>query len=206
LVGNYASYGSGIYDCYGSISNCIIWQNGAGIRQQIENCSTPVYSCIEDWNDTGIGNISTDPCFVSMGYWQDMGTYWQWVDDGSDYHLQSEVGRWDPNRNEWVADANTSRCIDAGDPNSDWTAELWPHGKRINMGAFGGTPQASMSPSSVGNRADLNNDDLVDYTDLMVLTGKWLREDILLREDLSRDGLTNCIDYAIFANEWFWEQ
>ena len=206
LVGNYASYGSGIYECYGSISNCIIWQNGAGIREQIENCSTPVYSCIEDWNDTGIGNISTDPCFVSMGYWQDMGTYWQWVDDGSDYHLQSEVGRWDPNQNQWVTDANTSLCIDAGDLNSDWTAELWPHGKRINMGAFGGTPQASMSPSSVGNIADLNNDDLVDYTDLKSLTDIWLCEDVLLSEDLDRNGIVDFVDYGIFAQNWLWQE
>jgi parallel beta-helix repeat protein len=107
---------------------------------------------------------------------------------------------------EWVVDDINSLCIDAGDPNSGWTIELWPHGKRINMGAYGDTPQASMSTSSVGNVADLNNDDLVDYTDLMALTDKWLREDILLREDLSRDGLTNCIDYAIFANEWLWEE
>ncbi len=39
----------------------------------------------------------------------------------------------------------TSPCIDAGDPNSDWTGETWPHGGRINMGAYGGTREASMS-------------------------------------------------------------
>jgi hypothetical protein len=38
-----------------------------------------------------------------------------------------------------------SPCIDASDPNSDWTAEPAPHGQRINMGAFGGTQQASKS-------------------------------------------------------------
>jgi parallel beta-helix repeat protein len=32
-----------------------------------------------------------------------------------------------------------------GDPNSDWTSEIWPHGERINMGAYGGTQEASMS-------------------------------------------------------------
>ena len=44
----------------------------------------------------------------------------------------------------------TSPCIDAGDPTADWTGELWPHGGRINMGAYGGTPEASMSLSIVG--------------------------------------------------------
>jgi hypothetical protein len=99
-----------------------------------------------------------------------------------------------------------SPCIDAGDPNSDWTAELWPHGKRINMGAYGGTPQASMSLSSAGNIADFNNDDFVNWKDLKLLGDNWLHEAVLLSEDLSRDGLTNYIDYAIFANEWLWEE
>jgi hypothetical protein len=30
-------------------------------------------------------------------------------------------------------------------PHSDWTAEPVPNGERINMGAYGGTPYASMS-------------------------------------------------------------
>ncbi|GAF67932.1 unnamed protein product, partial [marine sediment metagenome] len=145
LVGNYASNGSGIYDCYGSISNCIIWQNlnGMGQPEQMINCSTPTYSCIENWSAGGIGNINSDPCFADP--------------DVNDFHLQSAAGRWDPNTKTWVYDDVNSPCIDAGDPNSHWTAELWPHGKRINMGAFGGTPQASMSLSDAGNIADLNN-------------------------------------------------
>ena len=35
--------------------------------------------------------------------------------------------------------------IDAGDPNSLIGDELYPNGNRINMGAYGGTDQASMS-------------------------------------------------------------
>jgi hypothetical protein len=33
-----------------------------------------------------------------------------------DYHLKSQAGRWDPNSGSWVKDANTSPCIDAGNP------------------------------------------------------------------------------------------
>ncbi|UCG60129.1 MAG: hypothetical protein JSU70_11515 [Phycisphaerales bacterium] len=44
-------------------------------------------------------------------------------------------GRCNPSSESWVKDYVTSPCIDLGDPDSDWTAELWPHGKRINMGA-----------------------------------------------------------------------
>jgi hypothetical protein len=38
-----------------------------------------------------------------------------------------------------------SPCIDAGDPASECALEPEPNGGRINMGAYGGTPQASMS-------------------------------------------------------------
>ena len=43
-------------------------------------------------------------------------------------------------------DTETSPCIDAGDPSSDYTLEPEPNGDRINMGAYGNTPQASKSP------------------------------------------------------------
>ncbi|MBN1807237.1 MAG: right-handed parallel beta-helix repeat-containing protein [Sedimentisphaerales bacterium] len=82
----------------------------------------------------GMGNIDTDPLFVNP--------------DIFDFHLKSEAGRWDPNSESWVIDDGTSPCIDAGDPNSDWTSETWPHGQRINMGAYGNTQKASMSMES----------------------------------------------------------
>jgi hypothetical protein len=86
--------------------------------------------------------------------------------------LKSQFGRWSPSLQSWIYDSNTSPCIDAGDPNSDWTAELWPHGKRINIGAYGGTPEASMSDSNVGNIADLNNDDGVNFVDYALLVAQ----------------------------------
>jgi hypothetical protein len=138
----------------------------------------------------GTGNINTDPLFANPG--------------SDDYHLQSEAGRWEPNSQSWVKDAVTSPCIDAGDPNSGWTVELWPHGKRINMGAYGGTSQASMSLSTVGNIANLNNDpcDAINFNDLSLFIEKWLYEEVLLPEDLNRNGIVNFVDYAIFAQQW----
>ena len=47
----------------------------------------------------------------------------------------------------WVQDEVTSPCIDAGGPDSDWAAESSPNGRRINMGAYGGTDEASQSQS-----------------------------------------------------------
>jgi parallel beta-helix repeat protein len=38
--------------------------------------------------------------------------------------------------------------IDAGDPRSDYSAEPTPNGGRINLGAYGGTPTATTSPTT----------------------------------------------------------
>ncbi|AQT68805.1 nitrous oxide reductase family maturation protein NosD [Anaerohalosphaera lusitana] len=43
----------------------------------------------------------------------------------------------------WVSDEVNSPCIDAGDPQSDYISEVPNNGGRINMGAYGGTNQAS---------------------------------------------------------------
>jgi len=57
------------------------------------------------------------------------------------YHLRSGYGRWDGH--QWVYDDVTSFCINAGDPQSDYSNEPLPNGGRINIGAFGNTPFAS---------------------------------------------------------------
>ncbi|MGD0784185.1 MAG: right-handed parallel beta-helix repeat-containing protein [Sedimentisphaerales bacterium] len=142
-------------------------------------------------DQTGVkGNISSDPLFIDS--------------NNGDFHLTSASGRWDPNSHRWVSDANTSPCIDAGDPNSDWTSELWPHGKRINMGAYGNTPQASMSTSDIGKISNFDNDinDTVDFLDFALLAAKWQQEGFLIAEDINRDGKVDMGDLAIFAQEW----
>ena len=171
--------------------------------------------CSLSWDDES--NIDIDPCFAEPGYWMqvhyppppplllpsvaptDFNDY-IWIN--GDYHLKSEAGRWDPNRQSWVYDTNTSPCVDTGDPNSDWRGELWPHGMRINMGAYGGTREASMSLSDAGNIADLNFDGRLCYQDMKLLTDKWLYEELLLPEDLNRDGFVNFSDFSIFAYNW----
>jgi parallel beta-helix repeat protein len=136
------------------------------------------------------GELNQQPFFVNS--------------NAGDYHLQSAAGRWDPITKTWIKDVNTSPCIDAGDPNSDWTKELWPHGKRINMGAYGGTPEASMSLSAAGNIANLDNDpcDTIDLNDLDVFMNKWCYQEYLLAEDLDRNGRLDFNDFAIFARQY----
>lgn len=188
--------GTGIDGSQGHVvlTNSILWKNGGEDQSsQIGGGSWDInYSCIQGWTGDlgGIGNISDDPNFAFSG----------------DYHLQSQAGRWDPNTETWVYDDVNSPCIDAGDPNSDWTLELWPHGKRINIGAYGGTPEASMSLSNAGNIADLNTDGFVDYIDIRLFTGEWLCKEVLLAEDLDRNGIVNFTDFALLADNLPWEE
>jgi len=91
--------------------------------------ATATYSCIGTGNTAGTGNISVDPLFADAA--------------GGDFHLKSQRGRLEGSR--WVRDAQTSPCINAGDPAGDFSAEPMPNGGRVNMGAFGSTNQASMS-------------------------------------------------------------
>jgi len=110
------------------------------------------YSCIAgSW--LGRGNIAGDPWFARAGAWVD-GSYRSvvvtpdhpdavWV--MGDYHLQSQVGRWDPGLRQWVQDAATSPGIDAGDPASPVGDEPLPNGDIIDMGAYGGTAEAGKS-------------------------------------------------------------
>lgn len=76
------------------------------------------------------GSFAADPLFADAA--------------GRDFHLQSEVGR--ITESGWTNDAASSPCIDRGAPGVDWSAEPEPNGERVNVGAFGGTEEASMSP------------------------------------------------------------
>jgi len=109
------------------LTNCILWDGGNEIWNNDNSVITITYSDVQgSW--PGEGNIDADPLFADPAI--------------GDYHLKSQAGRWDPGSAGWVQDNVTGPCIDAGNPNSDWTAEPWPHGERINMGAYGGTLEA----------------------------------------------------------------
>ncbi len=127
-----------------TVANSIIYSNGdnAGGAQIVSLSATVTYSDVQGgW--PGEGNLHVDPCFAQPGSWGGTGIV-AWI--GGDYHLQSQAGRWDADPRQWVVDAVTSPCIDAGDPAMGPGRELMPNGGRINLGAYGGTTQAGMSP------------------------------------------------------------
>ncbi len=113
-----------------TLTNCIFWGNRPNEIQA--NMDTPIvtYSNIQG-GFIGQGNIDVDPLFADP----EMG----------DFHLKSQAGCWDQTSQAWIQDDVTSPCIDAGDPNSNWMAEPSANDERINMGAYGGTKQASLS-------------------------------------------------------------
>jgi hypothetical protein len=119
-------------DAFSTLKNCILWNNTPDQVFFSVTTSQVSFSNIQGgWPWSKDDNIDDDPLFADP--------------DNGDYHLKSQAGRWDPTTQSWVQDDITSPCIDAGDPNSPIGDESIPNGGRINMGAYGGTAEASKS-------------------------------------------------------------
>ncbi len=115
------------------IANSILYYNvtSSDAAQISSDLASVTYSDVQGgW--PGEGNIDTDPLFVDP--------------ENGDYHLKSQVGRWDPISQSWILDDVNSPCIDAGDPSTPPGSEPLNNGGVINMGAYGGTVEASKSP------------------------------------------------------------
>jgi len=160
--GNFAEYGggaisSGSFYGYGDINegitfydqvtliNCILWGDtpdeirSDSLYAWMEEPIGVFYSNVQG-GFPGQGNIDMNPLFADP--------------NNDDYHLKSAAGRWtsassvepDPETQSWVIDEVSSPCIDSGDPDVPVGLERFPNGGIINMGAYGGTPQASLTP------------------------------------------------------------
>jgi hypothetical protein len=196
--------------------SCLKREYRSGGGAAISGGRVEIINCTFYGNDADGGPI----CFITADSVIKNSIFWANVDtdendpvdplladpDSGNYHLKSQYGRWDEQAQGWVHDDVTSPCIDAGDPNDlGWQNELWPHGGRINMGPYGGTPQASMSPSTAGYLTDLDFDDTVGPTDLERFAEDWLRYEALLQSDFNRDNRVTLPDFTILA-EWWMQQ
>ena len=180
----------GVRYCIGTVKNNIIAYNEStglyGSASNSYNCffQNAGGSFYDNYAKTG--DMYDDPKFYQSGSWDDNGTPGDESDDvwsEGDCHLLSEYGRWDPVSKDWVADSETSPCVNAGDPADSIEQELNPNGGRINMGAYGGTLEASKSlidgpeptPECVAPPSmDTNDDCKVDLMDLAVFASEWL--------------------------------
>ncbi len=131
-----------------NLTNCIFWQNkavgssGQNINLGANGAYTAILNmayCDLDTNSAsvnggikilGAGILNTDPLMAC-------------TNAPYDWHLLSQGGRY--SNGVWVIDAQTSPCMDAGDPASAYGNEPQPNGKRVNLGAYGNTAQASVS-------------------------------------------------------------
>ena len=213
IGGNEALFGGGIVSQnIVNVTNSILWSNAATHGSQIAlkkvfnpSAITVRYSDVQggeaaikqDPNDGTLfyeaNNIDVDPLFVLFDIEGDPNNW--------DFHLQSEIGRWDVSLGEFVKDSATSACIDSGDPALGQADEMWPHGFRTNMGAYGGTDQASMK----GNPADFDINGIVDNRDFTLLSRRWMEEGEFI-EDLDRDGKVEEDDLDLFSENWLWQE
>jgi hypothetical protein len=174
------------------VRNCIIHANqGPPTGGPPVHRTSPLppisYSVIENWTGSTSynGNVDADPCFVRLGSWQEV-TYTRPIRDGGssetiniliegDYHLRSQGWRWSTQEvhgSHWYFDLTTSPAVDSGDPMDALGEELerapddpegrWGFNRAIDRGAYGGTTQASLSPT-VGEVAGIGALDLLDY-------------------------------------------
>ncbi|MCG8376455.1 MAG: hypothetical protein MI702_08220, partial [Chlorobiales bacterium] len=134
------------------VTNSIIWANSNFDVWCQFGCSLD-YSCVPS-NVQGTGSISQDPLFVNA--------------EIGDYHLQSIGGRYSPQLGDWTSDFQHSSCIDAGQAASSSENEAIPHGSRINIGAYGGTPYASKA--SEGFSADSRTGILAPWLKNVIFT------------------------------------
>ncbi len=120
----------------GQFVNNIIWASKDADIEIIDGAPSFTYNCIQSGYE-GTGNLSEaagcpDPLFADV--------------ENQDFHLKSAAGRYDASKKAWVLDAETSPCIDAGDPNVPVSMETAPNGSRVELGAYGGTAEASRTP------------------------------------------------------------
>jgi YD repeat-containing protein len=194
-ISNATMSGAGLtIDSISRIKNTIIWGN---IPDQIigHDCNMVSYSDIQDEIClSSNGNISADPLFVNF--------------ESQQYHLQSLGGHWEgvfepSEAATWMTDFQTSPCIDAGDPNQSYGVESLPHGRRINMGVYGGTGQASRTYLTSTLWEDFDHSQIVDMNDLMLLVDHWLdSENELEIYDINADRIVNFADYSYLSDSW----
>ncbi|MBL7152805.1 MAG: right-handed parallel beta-helix repeat-containing protein [Phycisphaerae bacterium] len=217
FAGNSAGSGSAIAELgsASTVTNSIFWKNTPSeIYATYDGTLAITYCNIRDAFG-GVGNIDLHPLFVDPGYWDSNGTASDIEDDSwvdGDYHLKSEGWRWDTQRGVWTWDDVTSRCIDAGDPYSPLGDELlavpadpnndWGENLRINMGAFGGTQEASIPPHSWTIREDYNNDGIFNFTDFAFWSQNHGYSAAESPAEPNSAPALNAAELALFADRW----
>ena len=170
-----------------------LWAHDGGVVGRMNANGTSVtMATLADWQRfTQTNNASArdthsigrDPAFADAA--------------NADFHLKSFGGRWLPSPGEWIIDFDThSPCVDAADPyifTDDLSFEPEPNGGRKNMGADGGTSQASkasMYRALLAMAPDLGQDPLQTQPILWSATGQGWEPNATVHLDYSLDSGT----------------
>ncbi len=130
--------------------NCFCAENGAfaGGYGAFDISGYSNYGTLAEWQtftSQEAHSLSGDPLFV---------------DRGGDFHLRSSApgGTYVKALAGWMSfPGEHSPCIDAGDPAGPYAAEPVPNGARLNVGAYGNTPEASRSFGGPGQAYFVND-------------------------------------------------
>ena len=159
-ISNNSSYG--LY-CYSSssptVTNCIIANNSSYGMRCSSSSSPKITNCtIENNTNRGISADSGSPEIINNILWNNGDDLYNGlatfccIEDG-------DAGLGNFNIDPIFADSNngdyhllqTSLCIDAGAPWSDYSQEPSPNGGRVNIGAYGNTSEAAATTDVDGD-------------------------------------------------------
>jgi predicted outer membrane repeat protein len=198
FIGNSADLQAGALYChsYSSpiLTGCTFSENSAprsGGAISSRQSSPTLINCVLS-NNHALGggamhNMDSSPTLTNCTFARNQATY------GNALACESP-------HNTYPSNVQLTNCILW--PGCDPGEEPAPNGNRINMGAYGGTAEASKSPANWALLADLTNDRKVDFDDLKAFTNYWPESGQCLPSDLNRDELVNLTDFAIFAQQF----
>jgi len=148
-TGNGFSASMNITDCAANlkiVNNTVtggggIWIQGGNYPDIRNNIVAHANTGIELWVDTAT---------VAYNNIWDCKVRYSGIPDqtGINGNISSDPGFLDPSRGDYHFFC-WSKCIDAGDPLSEYTREPSPNGGRINMGNYGNTPEADPSVACI---------------------------------------------------------
>lgn len=121
-----------------TFANSIFWNNGDEIFYGESGCSISVSHSVAPGSCAGPAT-----CTIGTGVFQTPAI--EFVDEANaDFHEKSTAGHY--SKGTFVNDSVSSPAIDKADPAASVGSEPAPNGGRANLGAYGGTNQASKSP------------------------------------------------------------
>lgn len=156
---NSAQIGGAINDFEGTILNSIFWLNFDVEGKQIKNSSNPSYSCIQNWEGGGIGNITEDPLFIDPPFDFHLSKYSPCINSGT----KSELIPFDME--------GDTRPLGVG---FDMGADEFQNFNYITLFEMANVwNETAFNETSFHSPWDLNFDDIIEKEDILELNNRW---------------------------------